>query len=195
MELGRRLSLEPGLVCSVPRGPPRPGSLEAPSEAFLLPAPGLKDCGTWAAWTSQLPAWPWPLSGLCLQGRGEEALAPACSPAASQLRGGLRAPGLSKQLWMPSFPGLTVIWPLPHPTAPLQCSGCWVGGTQDEAIGCVWLLTPLYLCPEEAGSWPLGAACHQSREAFLLPAWQSFHQEHPGSSGQFSAVPPLQRGK
>lgn len=46
VELGGCLSQEPRLACLVPQGPPSPGSLEAPPEAFLLPASGPKGCRT-----------------------------------------------------------------------------------------------------------------------------------------------------
>ena len=49
-ESGGCLSQEPGLVCPVPRGPPRPGSLEAPPVAFLLLLLNPR-LGHLAAWT------------------------------------------------------------------------------------------------------------------------------------------------
>ena len=41
------LSQECGLACPVPRGPPRPGSLEAPPVAFLLLLLDLRAGDTW----------------------------------------------------------------------------------------------------------------------------------------------------
>lgn len=76
---------------------------------------------------------------------------------------------------MPSSPGLTGVWSLPTPTpqcglCPHPCIVLILGWDSRRGGSCTCLLLPLVLQhlephAEEAGSWLLGTASLQSREA------------------------------